>query len=115
MMMLGPEGAQLPGVTPAGAETATGGPRPVPRPPAPHRSRYVTRSPRGGHISRGERKRWRENIYGDVQIVRRGGGTLIKDAVTSRDMPALSYLAPCLGAEIAVQGGREKITVNINT
>lgn len=41
-----------------------------------------------------------------------GGGALIKDAVTSRDMPALSY---CLGAEIGVQGGREKIAVNINT
>jgi hypothetical protein len=73
MMMLGPEGAQLPGVTPAGSDTATGGPRSVPR-PAPPRSRYVTTSPRGGHISWGERQRWRENIYGDVQIARKGVG-----------------------------------------
>ena len=42
-----------------------------------------------------------------------GGMTVIKDAMTSRDMPAQSYLGPCLGAEIGVQGGRE-ITVNIN-
>jgi hypothetical protein len=88
MMMLGPEGAQLLGVTPAGADTATGGAAAsLPSCPAPPRSRYVARSPRGGHITRGERKRWRENIYGDVQIVRRvWGDTVIKGAVTSRDL-----------------------------
>lgn len=32
------------------------------------------------------------------------GDTVIKDAVTSRDMPALSFSVPCLGAEIGVQG-----------
>ena len=112
MMMLGPEGAQLPGVTPAGAETATGGPRPVPpsRPASLQIRHKIT--PRGTHIEGREKEMERKHIWICANC---RGGSLIKDAVTSCDMPALSYLVPCLRAEIGVQGGREEFSVNINT
>jgi hypothetical protein len=64
-------GAQLLRVTPAGAEysdTTTGGPWPVSR-PAPLRMINTA----GGILSRGDRKRWRENIRADLRDVRGGG------------------------------------------
>lgn len=57
MIMLGPEGAQLPAVTPAGTDTATGGPWPIPR-PAPLQIRHKI-TPEGDTY-RGERERDRE-------------------------------------------------------
>jgi hypothetical protein len=63
MMMLGPEGAQLPGVTPAGADTATGGPRPVPRPAPPRPAPDTSPDHPEGDTYRGERERDGEKTY----------------------------------------------------